>query len=108
MPAPRYTLRRGTQPQEFNKWSITVREFRRMLPQLYANDWVLVDLESLIRKVRTPRGPVYKMAKLKLPPREEAAGSVDRRPQLSAVHDRQPPQLEARPRWRRKRSLPNG
>jgi hypothetical protein len=68
LPAPRYTLRRGTQPQEFNKWSITVREFRRMLPQLYANDWVLVDLESSIRKVRTPRGPVYKMAKLKLPP----------------------------------------
>ena len=25
MPSPRYTLHRGTQPQEFNKWSITAQ-----------------------------------------------------------------------------------
>ena len=65
-----------------------------MLPQLYANDWVLVDLESLIRQGPTPRGPENKMAKTPNPrPVEEAVGSVDRRPQLPAVHDRQPPQL---------------
>lgn len=50
LPAPRYTLHKGTQPQEFAKWNITAREFRRILPQLYSNDYVLVDLESLVRQ----------------------------------------------------------
>ncbi len=49
MPEPQYTLHRGTQPAEFNKWMTTAREFRGIVRQLYANDWVLVDLESLFR-----------------------------------------------------------
>jgi hypothetical protein len=49
MPEPRYTLHRGTQPAEFNKWMTTAKEFRGIVRQLYANDWVLVDLESLFR-----------------------------------------------------------
>lgn len=68
MPAPRYTLHRGTQPQEFNKWNITVREFRRMLPQLYANNWVLVDLGSLFHRVKTKNhGKVFRQRPLWLP-----------------------------------------
>lgn len=63
LPAPRYTLHKGTQPQEFAKWSITAREFRRILPQLYANDYVLVDLQSLVRS--TPNG--LRRAPLRLP-----------------------------------------
>lgn len=50
LPAPRYTLHKGTQPAEFAKWSITAREFRKMLPELYANDYVLVGLETLVRR----------------------------------------------------------
>ena len=49
LPEPQYTLHRGTQPAEFNKWMTTAREFRGIVRQLYANDWVLVDLESLFR-----------------------------------------------------------
>lgn len=67
MPDPGYTLRRGTQPAEFGKWNVTVREFRRMLPQLRANGWVLVDLESIVRTVRTTKGPVVRRAPLMLP-----------------------------------------
>lgn len=68
LPEPRYTLYRGTQPAEFNKWMTTAREFRAILPQLYDNDWVLVDIESLFRTVRTSRGPVLKRKPLLLPP----------------------------------------
>lgn len=68
MPAPKYTLHRGTQPQEFNKWNVTAREFRRILPQLYANDWVLVDLGSLYHRVKTKHGKVFKQRPLWLPP----------------------------------------
>lgn len=68
LPDPKYTLYRGTQPAEFNKWMTTAREFRAILPQLYANDWVLVDIESLFRTVRTPRGPVLKRTPILLPP----------------------------------------
>lgn len=50
LPEPQYTLHRGTQPAEFNKWMTTAREFRKIVRQLYANDWVLVDVESLFRK----------------------------------------------------------
>jgi hypothetical protein len=50
MPSPRYTLHKGTQPAEFNKWMVTAREFRRILPQLYANDWVLVDIRAAVGK----------------------------------------------------------
>lgn len=64
LPAPRYTLHKGTQPREFAKWNITSREFRRILPQLYANDYVLVDLESLVRQTRHRLGK----APLWLPP----------------------------------------
>lgn len=62
MPAAAYTLHRGTQPEEFGKWNITVGEFRRILPQLYANDYVLVDLDSLVT-----RGPALKPAPLWVP-----------------------------------------
>jgi len=67
LPEPKYTLHRGTQPAEFNKWMVTAREFRKIVPQLYANDWVLVDLASLFRTVRTPRGKVLRRAPLMLP-----------------------------------------
>lgn len=68
LPDPQYTLHRGTQPAEFNKWMVTAREFRAIVPQLYANDWVLVDLESQFRTVRTERGKVLKRRPLWLPP----------------------------------------
>ncbi len=67
MPSPRYTLRKGTQPREFNKWNITAKEFRQIVPQLYDNGWVLVDLESQFRKVRTDSGVVFKRKPLWLP-----------------------------------------
>ena len=68
LPDPKYTLHRGTQPAEFNKWMVTAREFRAIVPQLYANDWVLVDLESQFRTVRTAHGTVLKRQPLWLPP----------------------------------------
>ena len=68
LPDPKYTLHRGTQPAEFNKWMVTAREFRRIVPQLYANDWVLVDLEALFRKVKTEHGTVLRRQPLMLPP----------------------------------------
>ena len=67
LPSPRYTLHKGTQPREFNKWNITAREFRRIVPQLYDNGWVLVDLESQFRKAPTARGVVLKRKPLWLP-----------------------------------------
>lgn len=68
MPYPRFTLHRGTQQDGFNQFMVTVREFRRMLPQIYANDWVLVDINSLVKVKRTARGKVLKPAPLMLPP----------------------------------------
>lgn len=50
LPEPQYTLHRGTQPAEFNKWMTTAKEFRGIVRQLYAKDWLLVDLESLFRR----------------------------------------------------------
>ena len=64
LPAPQYTLHRGTQPAEFNKWMTTAREFRRIVRQLYANDWVLVDVESLFR---TRKDGSLRRAPLRLP-----------------------------------------
>jgi peptidoglycan/xylan/chitin deacetylase (PgdA/CDA1 family) len=64
LPSPKYTLHRGTQPQEFAKWNITAREFRRILPQLHANGYVLVDLPGLVR----PGGKGLRRAPLWLPP----------------------------------------
>lgn len=68
LPEPGYTLHRGTQPQEFNKWNVTAREFRAILPQLYANDWVLVDLGSLFKRVSTKQGETFRQQPLWLPP----------------------------------------
>ena len=68
VPRPRYTFHKGSQPAEFAKWMVSVREFRAMLPQLYANDWVLVDLDSLFRQVTTPSGTQLRQVPLMLPP----------------------------------------
>jgi hypothetical protein len=43
--------------QGFRDWFVTVGEFRKMLNQLYANGWTLVDIHRAVRgTVRVPRG----------------------------------------------------
>jgi hypothetical protein len=43
--------------QSFRDWYVTVGEFRRILDQLYANGWTLVDIHRAVGgEVRVPRG----------------------------------------------------
>ena len=45
---PGLAFRDRTQGQEFRDYFVTVTEFRRILDQLYANGWTLVDLHKAV------------------------------------------------------------
>ncbi len=54
---PGLAFRDRTQGQEFRDYFVTVTEFRRILDQLYANGWTLVDLHKAVAgHVRVPAG----------------------------------------------------
>lgn len=64
---PKVALTSG-QAQGYNEFFVTVREFERMLPALYDNDWVLVDIESLVTETTNAAGQtVLRKAPLMLP-----------------------------------------
>ncbi len=54
---PDLAFRDRTQGQGFRDYFVTVTEFRRILDQLYANGWTLVDLHKAVAgQVRVPAG----------------------------------------------------
>ena len=76
---PSRTFDGDADANEFNKYYVTVSEFKKMINQIYANNYMLIDLKALYEEKLVDGKKVLVHKELKLPP--------DKKPLILSVDD---------------------